>query len=292
MSLFGCYNEGMVKIISDYGFCFGVQSAIDHLCSIKKNKGNIYLTHPLLHNKMENEDIMKKVGAKLLSDEVKVDKDDILVLSAHGHALEEEKNEAGSEILDCTCPLIIRRYERILPYQEDVSYLYLGKKNHQETIGFLSHFPYFQLIESTKDVLSELKSLSLKEKVVFIPQTTVSKTSWLEVENFLKENKKEILQALPICPLYEKRSMQAIECLKDVDPTRSLFLVCGDQSSSNAKEIFSSIQNAYPGMKGYIVLKKEDFPSEKYKGFDFYLASATSVSKKSVLDLKKELELL
>lgn len=280
----------MVKIISDYGFCFGVQSAIDRLCSIKKNKGNIYLTHPLLHNKMENECIMKKVGAKLLSDEVKVNKDDTLVLSAHGHALEEEENESGSEILDCTCPLIIRRYDRVLPYEKDVSYLYLGKKNHQETIGFLSHFPYFQLIESTKDVLSQLISLPLKEKVVFIPQTTVSKTSWEEVNQFLKENNKEILQALPICPLYEKRSMQAISFLKNVDPTRSIFLVCGDQSSSNAKEIFSSIQNAYPSMKGYIVLRKEDFPFEKYKGFDFYLASATSVSRQSVLDLKKELE--
>ena len=285
-----CYNRAMVKIISDFGFCFGVQSAIDRLCSIKTSNGNIYLTHPLLHNKQENENIMNKVGAKLLAKDVKLKREDILVLSAHGHSIEEEKRESSCQILDCTCPLILKRYERVLPYMEDVSYLYLGKKSHQETIGFLSHFPYFQLIESTKDVNSQLENLSIRKKVVFIPQTTVSQASWIEVYHFLKNH--EILQALPICPLYEKRSKQAIEYLKEVDEKKSLFLVLGDSSSSNANEIFSSIQNAYPNLKGFIVLKKDDFPFEDYRGYDFYLISATSVSKESVLNLKKELDSL
>ncbi len=280
----------MVKIISDFGFCFGVQSAIDRLSSLKKGNGHIYLAHPLLHNKMENENIMSKVDARLLTDDIIITKEDVLVLSAHGHALEEERQESSCQILDCTCPLILKRYERVLPFREDVTYLYLGKKHHQETIGFLSHFPYFQLIESTKDVISQLEKLSIKKKVAFIPQTTVSQSSWMDVYQFLSSH--EILQALPICPLYEKRSKQAIEFLKDVDEKKSVFLVCGDVSSSNAKEIFSSIQKSYPNMKGFIVLKKEDFPYEEYKGYDFYLASATSVSRQSVLDLKMGLDSL
>ncbi len=281
----------MVKIITEYGFCFGVQSAIDLLFSKKNHKGSIYLTHPLLHNLPENERIMKTVNASILENNSEPGKDDIVVLSAHGHAIEEEeKYKTISNVLDCTCPLILRRYENIKPYQEDTTFLYLGKKNHQETIGFLSHFPYFCFIDSGLDIKNQLKNISIKDKVVFVPQTTVSLSSWELVKDQLSGH--QIVQILPICPLYLKRSNQAIEFLRNVDRKKSVFLVCGDKASSNAKEIFCSIRNQYPDIPGFIVLKKEDFPYQDFLSHDFYVASATSVSKTTVEDLKKDLDSL
>lgn len=281
----------MVKIISDYGFCFGVEAAIEQLLSKKGAKGKIYLTHPLLHNLPENERIMKKVDASIIKDDTTLNKEDIIVLSAHGHKIEEEQRYASlAEILDCTCPLIVKRYSIIKSYDTDTSFLYLGKKNHQETIGFLSHFPYFQFIDSTKDVKLQISSINLKNKVVFVPQTTVSETTWNKVKNALAGH--DIVQILPICPLYQRRSKQSIEQLRNVDMHKSIFLVCGDKASSNAKEIYQSIKEAYPEMNGFIVLKKEDFDYQEYSGKDIYIASATSVSKSTVEELKKDLETL
>lgn len=281
----------MVKIITDYGFCFGVQKAIDSLLSEKNRKGRIFLTHPLLHNLPENNHIMSKVDAHLYDESISLNKEDLIVLSAHGHEIEEEeKFSSQCEVLDCTCPLILSRYKSIHPYDENISFLYLGKKNHQETKGFLSHFPYFQFLDSSKDALEELSHMMLKDKVVFVPQTTISYSLWNMIKDALKN--KEIVQILPVCSLYLKRSNQAITYLKNVDKKESVFIVCGDKASSNAKEIYTSIKEAYPDMEGFIALKKEDFPYQKYDKKDFYIASATSVSKKTVEELQEELEVL
>jgi small subunit ribosomal protein S1 len=281
----------MVEIITDYGFCFGVENAIEKIIALKNSGKKIYLTHPLLHNIPENTRIMEEVHAQIYKDDIPLEKEDVIVLSAHGHAIEEERHFSSiCHILDCTCPLIQSRYKIIKQFKEDVSYLYLGKKNHQETIGFLSHFPYFQFLDSGKDVESQISSLVLKDKVCFVPQTTVSQSSWSKVRGLLQDH--EIIQILPICPLYQKRSNQAIERLSSVDSNKSVYLVCGDKSSSNAKEIHASIHEARKDIPGFIVLSKEDFPYENFIGYDFYIASATSVSRKTVENLKNQLELL
>ena len=281
----------MVKIITDYGFCFGVNQAIEKLIETGKMHSRVYLTHPLIHNVMENERLMNLAHASFFEKGLTLTSYDAVILSAHGHTLEQENQFKGlCHLVDATCPLILQRYLKVHPYEEGISYIYLGKKNHQETLGFLSHFPYFTLVDSTLDLNKQLEALFLEEKCVFIPQTTVSKDSWNMVKTYLEEHT-HLLQVMDICPLYEKRSKQAITVIKDLDPERNYFIVCGDKTSSNAKEIYHAMSLSNPKLKGTIALDSSMLNLNELKGKDIYIASATSVNKDTVEKLKQDLEL-
>lgn len=281
----------MIEIITDYGYCFGVKNAIDKLLSLKNIKGKIYLTHPLLHNIKENEELMKRIGASFYEENIVLDKEDAIILSAHGHSLSEERKFIGRcLVIDATCPLILSRYEKIPKYKDDVTFLYIGKEKHQETIGFLSHFPYFTLIDTQKDLLSQLKEISFKRESVLIPQTTISGRNLDFVLSYAKE-KSKVSFSLPICPLYNKRSVQGTSYVKELDPKKNAFLVCGDTASSNAKEIYLQMKEANPSMKGDICLSIDDLNLKDYEGKNVFVASATSVSKERVEQLKKDLQI-
>lgn len=281
----------MVKIITDYGFCFGVNYAIEKLIETGKKTSRVYLTHPLIHNVPENERLMKLGNASFYEKGLTMDTKDAVVLSAHGHTLEEEAIFQGKcEIVDATCPLIIQRYLKVMKEDKDISYIFLGKRNHQETLGFLSHFPYFSLVDSTLDLKAQLDQIPLKEKCVFIPQTTVSKSSWLAVKDYLEKHT-TLVQVMDICPLYAKRSAQAIQAIKDLDPQTNYFIVCGDKTSSNAKEIYHAMALANPNLKGTIALDSSCLNFNELKNKDIYIASATSVNKETVEKLKADLEL-
>ncbi len=279
----------MVKIISDYGYCFGVEHAIQILLDGQNRKGKVYLTHPLLHNKLENEKMMKSVSASFLTKDVCLKKEDQVILSAHGHTIEEERFLENKCVLkDATCPLILKRYQQIPPFEDGVSYLYLGKERHQETLGFLSHFPYFKFIDSALDGKEQLDGIPLLEKSVVIPQTTVSPNKLAALLSEVSK-RSEVIFSLPICPFYGRRGKEASQFIKDLCPKKNAFLVCGDTSSSNAREIFSQMRNANKELFGQICLSIYDLNLSDFQNKNIYIASATSVSKETVLKLKADL---
>lgn len=278
----------MIKIVTDYGFCYGVKNAIDTFSHLKRGKGTIYLTHPILHNEEENRKWMESLHARFISSDTILSLDDTVVLSAHGHTIEEENAYKGrAKIVDLTCPLILARNKSIPAFQEGVSYFYLGKKDHQETIGFLSRFPYFQLIDAKGDVIQELLSTKVEKKIVFVPQTTAGSDLYHQVLDFLRK-KGDVIFSLPLCPKYASRALSSAALAKELDPFKACFLVCGDPSSSNAKEILSSIKKANPALFASIVMKSDEVSSFLLKK-DIYITSATSVSSQVVLELQEGL---
>lgn len=271
----------MIKIVTDYGFCYGVSHAIETFASLRKGQEHIYLTHPILHNEAENRRWMDLVGASFLRPDTILKKEDVVVLSAHGHTLEEESAYKGkARILDLTCPLILSRNRMVPQREEGVSYLYLGKKDHQETIGFLSHFPYFQLIDSKKDVFMQLGEMKIEKKIVFVPQTTSSSCLYHQLLSYL-EKKGEIIFSLPLCHCYESRALSSSSFVKSLDYRKDSFLVCGDPSSSNAREILSAVKSANPSLISDIVLEAKDVSKDQLEK-NIYITSATSVSKETV----------
>lgn len=285
-----CYNIFMIKIISDYGFCYGVENAIAILKETSRKNNSVYLSHPLIHNKLENSKLINDFHVNFYDSTSELNKNDVVVLSAHGHSKEEEKELiAKTNIVDATCPLILKRNSTIPKYDESTSFYYLGKEHHQETIGFLSNFKYFTLIDSTKDIQNQIDLNKIKTKSVLVPQTTVSNSKYLEAKEIIEQHS-ALTFTLPICKLYSTRAEQAIASLKNIDINNSYLIVCGDISSSNANEIFNTIISAYKNLDGAIVLEANQLDLTKIKNKDIYITSATSVSKTTVEKLFKDLE--
>ena len=131
------------------------------------------------------------------------------------------------------------------------------------------------------DLETQISNLQLKENLAFVPQTTVSAEAYKLALKLLSQ-KGRIVFSLPICSLYGQRTEQALSFLKNVDFKRSVFVVIGDKTSSNANEIFRTIQNAYPQLSCKITLNPADINPEEIHSKDIFLSSATSTSSKTV----------
>lgn len=280
----------MIKIIGDYGFCFGVENAVSTLKKAKSNDNKTVLFHPLIHNIKLNEELMKNNNAVLFNG-LNLNKEDNILFSAHGHTLNDEEKYKGYKSFDATCPLILNRYKQLEEvYNKKTTYLFLGKKIHQETISFLSHFNYLKLID-INNYLTDLNNLNLnKNKKTYLTcQTTISLEIYNNVLKYLKENT-TLVGNLSICPLYLKRIQDSFSILDNIKYKNSYLIVCGDKMSSNANEILKAILNKYKSLNGTIALTLKDINIEEIKNKDIYIVSSTSVSKEEVITLKEVLE--
>lgn len=281
----------MVKIITDIGYCYGVKNAIDILHQAGKENNRVYLTHPLIHNKEENNRLMEENNAAIYLKQPLTPNDAIL-FSAHGHGKKEEEEFLGkARLYDATCPLILKRYLRLRnSMTEDTQYFFLGKKGHQETLGFLENFPFLEFIDVSCDIEAELsRRIHPQKDLALIPQTTISKEKYDTAYSLLSKTGRLRL-ALPICPLYSRRAEDAIDFLKGKKVNGSIVMVLGDQSSSNAQELKKAIQDAYPGLEVHILTGLYGFDKSKLQGKDVFLTSATSYPEENVMKVKEELE--
>ncbi len=279
----------MVKIISDYGYCFGVETAIKVIYQAAKKNRKIFLTHPLIHNTIANDQILKDTNSELITDKTKIPSDSIIVFSAHGHKIEDEiKYKNSAELIDATCPLIKKRYQDLNKLiKQEASFIFIGKPKHQETIGFISHFPELILLDSTSKISQQLKNMKLLSTVYLIPQTTISEKIVEEVKNMLLKEHKVI--SFDICPFYRDRYLQSIKFLKTIKPEKGYVIVAGDTTSSNANEIYQAIKRKYPSIGITITLKIDDLKLDELYGKDIYITSATSASKSEVEALAQKL---
>lgn len=103
----------MVQFITAIGFCAGVKNAISKRKEKSEGK-HIFLLHPLMHNKIENEKLRKELKATLLDQEIQTfdfPSNSIVVFSAHGTEKRKirQAEEKGIPYIETTCPVIENR---------------------------------------------------------------------------------------------------------------------------------------------------------------------------------------
>ena len=140
----------MVKIVSPFGYCSGVNMAIEEA---KKIKEKYPLRHVVMLGRLvHNNDALKELesfGVETIYQENKsyeellplVKPDDIVILTAHGHTkrVEDYLNEHKIQYFDTTCPFVKMSHKKILDAINDGhEVIYIGKKNHPEAISSLS----------------------------------------------------------------------------------------------------------------------------------------------------------
>ena len=79
---------------------------------------------------------------------------------------EEEEKYHSHPFYDAICPILKNRY-KILNQEKDLKWYFLGKKNHQETISFLSHFFFFASLHFSYPLQPLLLFVLSSEYVLF-----------------------------------------------------------------------------------------------------------------------------
>lgn len=132
-----------VKLAKEFGFCYGVERAIDLAYAARKVFPDqpIYILGEIIHNPEVNDQI-RAMGIKFLSGKEKnadledLQKDDIVIVPAFGAETStmDKLRARGCRFVDTTCGDVMSVWKRVRQYANDsVTSIIHGKAWHEET---------------------------------------------------------------------------------------------------------------------------------------------------------------
>jgi 4-hydroxy-3-methylbut-2-en-1-yl diphosphate reductase len=132
-----------IKLAKEFGFCYGVERAIDLAYAARKVFPDqpLYILGEIIHNPEVNDQI-RAMGIKCLTGKDKdanindLQKDDVVIIPAFGTEVSTRKQlEArGCRFVDTTCGDVMSVWKRVRQYSRDkVTSIIHGKAWHEET---------------------------------------------------------------------------------------------------------------------------------------------------------------
>src|SRR5258708_5196681 len=132
-----------VKLAKEFGFCYGVERAIDLAYAARKVFPDkpIYILGEIIHNPEVNDQI-RAMGIKFLSGKEKnadiedLKQGDVVIIPAFGTevAMRAKLEVKGCQFVDTTCGDVMSVWKRVRQYSKDkVTSIIHGKSWHEET---------------------------------------------------------------------------------------------------------------------------------------------------------------
>src|SRR6266705_4225241 len=137
--------DGMtIKLAKEFGFCYGVERAIDLAYAARKSfplTKNIFLLGEIIHNPEVNDQI-RNMGIQTISNKPTDEEigllrsEDVVIIPAFGTEVRTRKKleEKGCILVDTTCGDVMSVWKRVRQYsKESVTSIIHGKAKHEET---------------------------------------------------------------------------------------------------------------------------------------------------------------
>jgi 4-hydroxy-3-methylbut-2-enyl diphosphate reductase len=132
-----------VRLAKEFGFCYGVERAIDLAYAARKvfKDKPLYILGEIIHNPEVNDQI-RGMGIKTLTGpnpEARVEdltKEDVVIIPAFGAEISvmNELKEKGCQLVDTTCGDVMSVWKRVRQYATDsITSIIHGKAWHEET---------------------------------------------------------------------------------------------------------------------------------------------------------------
>lgn len=249
--------------ITPRGFCKGVVDAWVLAKNVSKKFPNkkIYIVGWLVHNK-NMIDEMDKLGIITLDDKKNsrweiinsIDPKDnpIVIFSAHGTDPKVIKlaKDKGLIVYDATCIYVNKVHEIILEKMKEKKIIFIGVKNHPETISVLSLNKDIILISNEQDAIN--LNLNINEKIFVTNQTTISIYEFFNILKILKLKFKNIEFKNDICNAAKDRQ----DAIINMDKTIDILFVVGDKRSNNTKKLLEIAKNM--NIESYLINDKTE----------------------------------
>ena len=215
------------------GFCAGVVRAIDIVeLALKKFGPPIYVKHQIVHNPHVVKDLESK-GAITVENVDEIPRGSKVVFSAHGSPPEDFKKakEQGLQVLDATCPLVIRVHNEAKKYNRDGRKIILvGHKGHQEVKGTTGQTD-MEIVDDREEFVSPKWDKSIP--VAVLTQTTLSVDDTENSIRNIQNSFTDVLVRNDLC--YATTNRQT--AVKEISNYVEVFLVVGAQNSSNCNRL-------------------------------------------------------
>ncbi|MBR6821151.1 MAG: 4-hydroxy-3-methylbut-2-enyl diphosphate reductase [Bacilli bacterium] len=234
------------------GFCGGVINSVSKTDKLLEDGIKTYCLGELVHNK-QVVDKLKDKGLVFIDTLEEVEDGSRVIIRAHGVTKEtyELAKKKNLDIIDLTCPNVLRIHEKAIKLVEDDFFIVLiAQKDHPEAIGTISFCGKDSVILEDKNGISEVVRLfknSGKNKLAVISQTTYSMLKFDELVEELKNqlNNYEINIDNTICSATELRQKETSKLATEVDA----MIIIGGKNSSNTKKLYdiasSKCKNTY-----------------------------------------------
>jgi (E)-4-hydroxy-3-methyl-but-2-enyl pyrophosphate reductase len=224
-----------VLLAEEFGFCFGVERAVDMVEDALAEGVQIRSLGALIHNSQEMQRLEAK-GVTTINSPTEADGNATAVIRAHGVApgVQRELEEKAAHVIDATCPFVTRVQhlaERAAREGRDV--VVAGNPDHPEMIGVVGYAP-----ENTYVVRDarEVASLPMLRQPLVVSQTTLKLQTFQEVAEAVRARSETEPQVInTICSATRDRQDAARALSGQVDA----FYVIGGRHSSNSVKLLA-----------------------------------------------------
>ncbi|MDO8241244.1 MAG: 4-hydroxy-3-methylbut-2-enyl diphosphate reductase [Candidatus Moranbacteria bacterium] len=251
------------------GFCDGVRRAFEIVQNIdsEKIKKPVFVLGSLVHN----QDVVNKIEEKGIAKidmqtflDSKAGEIGTLIITAHGAGpkIYEIAKVKGIEIIDTTCPRVIKVQRLAQVYfNRGYTIILVGDRDHKEVKSIFEWGGEKALLVSNQEELRNL-DLSGLEKVVVLTQTTQSKDFVKEVVEFLKAKYPNAESLDTICLATDQRQDEIKNLARDNDGV----VVIGSPDSANSNRLFEIATSVNP--KTIFIERAEDLTDEWFSGLE------------------------
>src|SRR5215204_878854 len=224
-----------VLLADEYGFCFGVERAVDMVEDALEEGDVVRSLGPLIHNEQEMQRLGEH-GVTTISDPIQIKRGETAVIRAHGVTpkVQKELEEKASKVVDATCPFVTRVQKlaaRAAAQNRHV--IVVGNPDHPEMIGVKGYAPNHAFV--IKDE-TEVASLPRLRNPLVVSQTTIkAKTFFDTVEAIKTKTDDEVQIVNTICSATRDRQDAARALSGMVDA----FYIIGGRHSSNSVKLLA-----------------------------------------------------
>ena len=263
----------IIEIDNGSGFCFGVTTAIKKAEEELAHGETLYCLGDIVHNGMECERLREMGLITINHDQMRELHNAKVLLRAHGEPPEtyELARKNNIEIIDATCPVVLKLQKRIkeqyetspnLPEGEEAQIVIFGKKGHAEVLGLVGQTHSSAIVIESSD---EVTKLDFTRDIYLYSQTTKSLDEFRRIIDYIQTH---------ISPNATFKSFDTIcRSVANRMPNISQFatkhdlvlFVCG-RKSSNGKVLYNECLRVNPNT--HLIEDPQEIEPEWLKGIE------------------------
>ena len=251
-----------VLLADEYGFCFGVERAVEMVEEAVSAGETVRSLGPLIHNKQEMQRLAHE-GVTAISEPVQIGRGETAVIRAHGVTpdVQKELEEKASKVVDATCPFVTRVQKLAArAAAADRHVVIVGSPEHPEMIGVKGYAPDHAFIIRDE---TEVDTLPRLRKPLVVSQTTIKSKTFFDTAEAVKSKTDDEVEIVnTICSATRDRQEAARALAGMVDA----FYIIGGRHSSNSVKLLAVCKEQCE--KSFLIETQEEINDADLRGVE------------------------
>jgi 4-hydroxy-3-methylbut-2-enyl diphosphate reductase len=221
-----------VLLANEYGFCFGVERAVEMVEEAVNAGDTVRALGPLIHNEQEMQRLAHE-GVTTISDPIQIGRLETAVIRAHGVTPEVQKElEAlAAKVVDATCPFVTRVQKLAArAAAADRHVIVVGSPDHPEMIGVKGYAPNHAFI--IKDE-TEVAALPRLRNPLVVSQTTIKVKTFFDTAEAVRAKTDDNVEIINTICSATKDRQEAARALAGM--VEAFYIIGGRHSSNSVK---------------------------------------------------------